>query len=720
MFDRRGYSWVPRVAFLYNPSSTAINKGEAVKWQGASASVFQMQWPEPYGPLDARAPESRKGPVTFGVPGIVRCVRRNKYADICGVALDDIPASSWGYVVMEGPADVLIATGENVSFGDALLCSANAVFSVVSDPKAATVIHAVALEAGTGPCYVLAFLPVRPGPLDTLNFHDPDRRSLAAASTLSLPVTISGATMEWRSVSELSPGTSPLSLDFSIQSGASLEWTAYNADYYVSTTGDDANSGTAPDDAWATLQHAVDNCGTGKTIMLLSGTHTSGATAASAEITILGESGAVLDVGKTASYAIVLTGSAQTIKQLEVKGATLKAIYISSVASNALVESCEIHHCVATATAGYGVGAIGDGSQVKNCKIHHIGTVLDGETSTSGEAFGIYVGKDCNDAVVSGNQLYLCRKAPIRVAGYDATVKSNYIWACWSGIDANSQKGGLWKDNIVEYCGEGAYVKHVTASTVSAPRFEYNTIRRCWQFYYHSEGSPTAYSQQCRYNRFEADKGDHYVLVRTGEVVDATIDYNFYTVLGTSPYQMWEVDPSSNHYDNLTDVCSTWGWACNSKTAEDSTTQTWGAAGLSRTEPAWVPCTPEDVEGPASASNVSGLIDGKYEHGYFSSNGTPSSAIFDFGSSTTPSVQYVAQEGLFDNSTTNAAQVAISVSDDKSNWSTVFSCALDENRATHWFELDTVYTNRYWRLEWASAIGGDQIYVAEVHFGRLE
>ena len=177
--ERYGYPFAPEVALLYNPSGTAINRGEAVKWQGRDVtSVYSMKWPEPDDSAGQRpeiSGQSSRTVGTRGVPGVVKASSRVLYGDICGIAMEDIPASSWGHVCMSGVTDAKLKASVTVTAGQALTVTSGAVFAGLSAANAATatVIHAMALEActaGTSGGYVSVFIPPRAGPLDTLNF----------------------------------------------------------------------------------------------------------------------------------------------------------------------------------------------------------------------------------------------------------------------------------------------------------------------------------------------------------------------------------------------------------------------------------------------------------------------------------------------------------------------------------------------------------------------
>ena len=153
-----GFPFSPEVAFLYNPNTTAIAKGEAVQWSGSVAGTKYgtMEWPEPdtsATPLDTLPSQTaRTAAVTINVPGIARLsggasVVATGGRQACGVAMEAIAATSWGHVALSGMIDVKIGISQNIAVGDALITTAGGHFIEEAGAPTATCVVAMALEA---------------------------------------------------------------------------------------------------------------------------------------------------------------------------------------------------------------------------------------------------------------------------------------------------------------------------------------------------------------------------------------------------------------------------------------------------------------------------------------------------------------------------------------------------------------------------------------------
>lgn len=167
-----GYPFAPETVLLYNPSATAINQGEAAVWNATVQTPFAMPYPEPDLSGGVRPQltnqATRSVGVTINVPGAVG------YADTVaptstnngplGVAMEIISASSWGHIALSGRADVRIGPSQSIANGDPLVVTTAGCWVEETGPDAATVVHAMALEATitSGECtaaLISAFVP---------------------------------------------------------------------------------------------------------------------------------------------------------------------------------------------------------------------------------------------------------------------------------------------------------------------------------------------------------------------------------------------------------------------------------------------------------------------------------------------------------------------------------------------------------------------------------
>jgi hypothetical protein len=94
--------------------------------------------------------------------------------------------------------------------------------------------------------------------------------------------------------------------------------------YYVSNTGNDGNDGSGPgdDDAWQTIQYAIDNVDPGDTILVLPGSY-NGPLTISRSLTLKSSTGEWddVDLGQPASDGITISGPGQvTVEGFEISG----------------------------------------------------------------------------------------------------------------------------------------------------------------------------------------------------------------------------------------------------------------------------------------------------------------------------------------------------------------------------------------------------------------
>ena len=179
--DRMGFGFAPEVAYLYNPTATAIAKGQCVYWQAADAAVYSMPFPEPDnsgGKKNMLANQAtRSAGITEPVMGVsLTTIVPSILKGPGGVAMEALAASAWGHVCLAGKVDVRIATASDIAAGDPIVATAGGNFIEVATYGTATAVHAMALEATitSGTCaaaLISAFLNPGLSGLDpTFNF----------------------------------------------------------------------------------------------------------------------------------------------------------------------------------------------------------------------------------------------------------------------------------------------------------------------------------------------------------------------------------------------------------------------------------------------------------------------------------------------------------------------------------------------------------------------
>jgi len=177
--------------------------------------------------------------------------------------------------------------------------------------------------------------------------------------------------------------------------------TAFGATYYVSTSGNNANSGLSPGAAWRNVQYAADHVAAGDTVNLLGGVYN--------EYVNIPSSGSA-----TAGYITFQNYAGQTATidgtGLGVPNGQYGLINISSQ-SYVVIQGLEIRNYRTSSTKNVPIGiyVTGSGSHLKllNNHIHHIQTTAKG---CGADAFGVAFYGDkapgsLHNITVSGNEL---------------------------------------------------------------------------------------------------------------------------------------------------------------------------------------------------------------------------------------------------------------------------------------------------------------------------
>jgi len=165
MPSRLAPPFTPDVEFLYNEGATAIAAGKAVQW-GDALVATEYSDPQLSGEQKKTLANqsARATGVTQNVPSIKQADVVADNNSLCGVAVDDIAATSWGWVATKGLADVYIGASANITVNDLLIVATGGVFAESPAIGTATFVHALAMEATitSGTCaaaLITAFIP---------------------------------------------------------------------------------------------------------------------------------------------------------------------------------------------------------------------------------------------------------------------------------------------------------------------------------------------------------------------------------------------------------------------------------------------------------------------------------------------------------------------------------------------------------------------------------
>lgn len=283
--------------------------------------------------------------------------------------------------------------------------------------------------------------------------------------------------------------------------------------YYVSPTGRDSDPGTlsAP---WRTLQKAADTVPAGSTVYLRSGTHApfvmrrSGTASAPIVFTAYGSDKPVVDGKKAVQYAIKIVGA----KHVRVRGLTIRGGFAQGYAGAGItaenssyieirnndivdnkawgVRSYNSTHVtiagnkVRKNAVGIHIGRAGNGTKVRNNRVHHNDKMMVNTSATKGDdagGEGIALVMTTGTVRVTGNRIWANRAASYDY-GYDGGAFSIYGASNW--IIANNT---TWDNlNVIETgtdssktpCNNGRFVRNINYGATTVDR-TVGMILRC-------------------------------------------------------------------------------------------------------------------------------------------------------------------------------------------------------------------------------------------------
>lgn len=243
---------------------------------------------------------------------------------------------------------------------------------------------------------------------------------------------------------------------------------ASGTNYFVSTTGNDANRGTARTNAWRTIQWAVNHVGPGDSIVVLAGTYAGAliqrAGLPNAPITLKADDGAAVllntknPVGNSTHNSILWAEdwdgygpvSYWIIQGFEIANSPLAGIDIRGVASQAnsyiTILSNRVHN---SASRGIFTSFVDD-------------VLIAGNESYSNGEHGVYCSNSGDRPVVRGNRLYRNVACGVHMNG-DVTMGGDGIIS-----------GGLVENNLIYKNGTGG--SGINMDGVEGTRVQNNLI----------------------------------------------------------------------------------------------------------------------------------------------------------------------------------------------------------------------------------------------------
>jgi len=148
MTDRYAPNFSPEIQFLFNGMATAISQGCGVTF---ASTVSRVEDPIPELAGGKRQTLANQSARTCDLTRMIKGVMLSEgglYNHPRGVALEDIAASAWGRVAIQGACDVRIGPSQNIAANDYLIVSSAGVWiEDATSVTATTVVHAIALEA---------------------------------------------------------------------------------------------------------------------------------------------------------------------------------------------------------------------------------------------------------------------------------------------------------------------------------------------------------------------------------------------------------------------------------------------------------------------------------------------------------------------------------------------------------------------------------------------
>lgn len=480
-------------------------------------------------------------------------------------------------------------------------------------------------------------------------------------------------------------------------------------DYYVSPTGDDANSGTAQGDAFRTIQHGADVATSGQTVVVLPGTYNE-------SVDLLGNDGVKLlgsgwpKVVATANWTIYATAATDDIwlEGLDLSGGTAGVYCEYGTAWT--MKGLRVHD-----TDRYGIHPHRATSPtIRDCRVW---SLLDND-----EAMGIRTER-CISAEVFGNATHHIWKNGIReIRSQHSKYYDNTIFGCYTGFALNySATDCLFENNYIHHCTHGAALKHANGTNqpyVGDNIYRYND-HYMNTFNDVSVGiNASAVDHLYVERNYFREAGDAAILIDTAHTLsDITIDENLYRKTGARPWFHYTNQSGSEDCTAVSQIQSLTPFENNGIEWAGSKTG-YGASGLAAVSPEWVgPSMPIHNQTSGSAEYLTDLRWGEPNDDYWETDTAANEwASFDLGSAEELSWCMLQAKGTGSDC---PRDWRLQTSDDGTTWTTRGSYRGDQDYILQWQKIDPVVTARYVRLYVDDNYGAADIKVREFMVGRL-
>lgn len=534
---------------------------------------------------------------------------------------------------------------------------------------------------------------------------------------------------------------------------------ATGSTYYVdAATGSDTGPGTAAA-PYRTISKAAATVRPGDTVLVGSGVYPEqvrlGSNSRNVTYRGVGPTKPIVDgQGQQMRGFMSLAGGASNvvIESFEITGQKLAGIEIEGSSHGAVVRNNYIHDIHDPGTLfshGFRGGQGTRGLRIEHNTIHSIGP--------GGEAIGVFL-IQTRDAVVDGNEIYLCRKEGIRDwQGLDNTITGNRSFLNWVGIALSGSTGTTVSNNYAYNNVWGFNPKHVSSPAAVS---RWNLAQPHWSRIWHNTAyGNTAASVVVGGNQPALDYLDvrDNVFANAGTVhvhdfpglrgTHLNLDGNVYSEAPASPTALYHAGWQDPHSPVIRDIATyrSFGFELNGQQAElsfadpgagdlrytgnlqggvqlgDALGRQLGAGGFTGAGVTWTrfPMTPVAASPYPSFLRLSGASDGRDRTYWMSTSGQLSGwVLFDLGAVRT--FNTIVLDVFAHHDARNIRGYSFEASGDGTNFRTFLSGSNPDSLGSSYkYELRQPVTGRYLRLNIIDNFGGSGVVFSDLGVGML-